>query len=358
MPEKFAMPMPPITGLSMSSPVISIIVPVYKTEKYIARCLESLVNQTLQDIEIICVVSPAGDNSLAICKLFAEKDDRLIIIIQQPQGLSAARNEGLLYARGRYIQFCDSDDYCEPSMCAKLYNAAIVTDADIIVSGIKPVYKQSSICNDFYYHVPFQGLCTITNKVFKKTNVFVWNKLFKKMLIFIYNIKFPKNLNCEDACFFFKYLMIAKSIYYIDEPLYCYVQHPGSLIELSSIPNAPRAMDHVYILNDISLFMHTWGLEKNQKSIFAWIVVVFTFLACWYGGRNIYHKAFATSIAIIKNEKLVISILEYCYLFPWYIYKIFCLTYNHPLPKRNMLFFLKAYLFFPYHTLKICFMDS
>jgi glycosyltransferase involved in cell wall biosynthesis len=337
----------------MSDPAISIIVPVYKTEKYIIRCLESLISQTFQNIEIICVVSPSEDNSLAICKSFAEKDNRLIIIIQQPQGLSAARNEGLLRACGEYIQFCDSDDYCEPDMCEKLYNAATITNADIIVSGIKPVYEDLPVHSDPYFRVPFCGLHKITGKVFKKTNVFAWNKLFKKLLITVYNIKFPHGLNCEDACFLFKYLMIAKSIYYIDEPLYCYIRHPGSLIELSSISNAPHAIDHIYILNDISLFIHTWGLEKKHKNVFAWILIVFTFLACRYGGRNTYRKAFGTGIAIIKNERLVIPVLEYCYLFPWYIYKIFRVSYNYPLPKRNIPFLLKAYFFFPYYALKI-----
>jgi glycosyltransferase involved in cell wall biosynthesis len=337
----------------MPDPAISIIVPVYKTERYIARCLESLVNQTFHNIEIICVVSSVEDNSLTICRSFTEKDDRVIVVTQQPQGLSVARNTGLLHAHGSYVQFCDSDDYCKPTMCEKLYRAAIATEADIIVAGIKPVYEDPPVCNDPYFNVPYQGFHKITNNVFKKTNVFAWNKLFKRLLITIYNIKFPEGLSCEDACFLFKYMMIAKSIYYIDEPLYYYVRHPNSLMELSSIPNAPRAMDHVYILNDISLFMHVWGLEKKYKGIFSRIIVVFTFLACLYSGKSVYRKILNISVTIIRNDKLTIHVFWYFYLIPWYIYKIFCVTYNRPVPKRTTWFLIKAHLLFPYYTFKI-----
>jgi glycosyltransferase involved in cell wall biosynthesis len=90
----------------VNRPSISIIVPVYKTEAYLSRCLDSLISQTFDAIEIICVVGISPDNSLAICETYAERDTRITVISQIPQGLSAARNEGLSHAKGLYIQFC------------------------------------------------------------------------------------------------------------------------------------------------------------------------------------------------------------------------------------------------------------
>ena len=111
---------------------VSIIVPVYNIEKYLAKCLDSLINQTLEDIEIICVNDGSTDNSAEILNEYAQKDCRIKIINQDNAGLSAARNTGINAANGEYIGYVDSDDWIDLNFYEKLYNAAKDTDADIV----------------------------------------------------------------------------------------------------------------------------------------------------------------------------------------------------------------------------------
>ena len=112
---------------------ISIIVPVYNVEKYLERCLDSLINQTLKDIEIICINDGSTDNSSEILKEYAKKDSRIIIINQNNQGISVARNNGMNKAKGKYIGFVDSDDWVDLDFFEKLYKAAEKHNAQIAV---------------------------------------------------------------------------------------------------------------------------------------------------------------------------------------------------------------------------------
>ena len=112
---------------------ISIIVPVYNTEKYLGVCLDSLISQTYKDIEIICVDDGSTDNSLQILNDYAAKDSRIKILTQKNQGPSVARNLGLEKAKGEYITFVDSDDWVSIDMCEKIYSKAIDTNADLVL---------------------------------------------------------------------------------------------------------------------------------------------------------------------------------------------------------------------------------
>jgi glycosyltransferase involved in cell wall biosynthesis len=288
----------------MTTPVISIIVPVYKTEKYIARCLESLVNQTFRDIEIICVNDGSPDNAPAVCADYAQKDSRIILLAQSNQGLSAARNTGLSHARGEYIQFCDSDDYYDTTMCEKLFSAIVASGADLAMAGTNIVYEDGIPAepgSEDYYWVKFKGLHKITSEVFQKTNVSVWNKIYRKKVIDEYDIRFPAGLNYEDACFSFKYLFVAKYIFYLDEPLYNYIRRTGSIMYISLYEKTPRAIDHVNILYDIEVFMEKHGLTRNYTSIFVWMIVSYANYAIWNGTEAIYQEVFEKCAGLLKE---------------------------------------------------------
>lgn len=125
-------------------PKVSIIVPAYNTEKYISKCLESLVNQTLKEIEIILIDDGSKDNTLNIAKSFMEKDSRIKIISQTNQKQGAARNQGMRVAKGEYIGFVDSDDWVDLDYFEKLYNSAKKYDTDIACAGYKRVKKCKS----------------------------------------------------------------------------------------------------------------------------------------------------------------------------------------------------------------------
>ena len=400
-------------------PIISIIVPIYKTEKYLNRCLESLINQTLQNIEIICVNDGSPDNALVICEEYAKKDSRIILLSQTNQGLSAARNTGLLHAHGKYIQFCDSDDFFDLKMCEKMYNAIISSGADIVVSGVNLVKEDTHFWgNEDYFRVPFLGISSISDTIFKQINVFAWNKIYKKDLIEKFNIIFPYGLHYEDAAFFFKYLMVSKTIYCINDQLYNYVCRSDSIMQTTSNSKPDYAIEHIYVIKDVAAFLDTHNFNKKFEQVFIWMILSYTHLACMHGGVKAYIKAFETGSVLLKsldfntimgeiysnddvlrlyalkkcdqdiyfsidknnrenerirdenqrlkdenqrlcrtfnkrfNASLFFLALRSCILFPWYIYNIFYMVYNNQPPRPSIKHFVKAYLFFPYYTLK------
>ena len=119
---------------------ISVIVPIYKVEKYLRRCIDSIINQTFKNIEIILVNDGSPDNCPKICEEYKNKDNRIIIINQENQGLSVARNSGIRIARGQYLVFIDSDDYIEEDMIEYLYEGIVKYDVDISCCGYVAVY--------------------------------------------------------------------------------------------------------------------------------------------------------------------------------------------------------------------------
>jgi glycosyltransferase involved in cell wall biosynthesis len=260
----------------LNLPITSIIVPIYDAEKYLPCCLESLINQTFKDIEIICVIDGSVDNSLEICENYKNMDSRIIIITQENQGPSAARNTGLLYARGKYIQFCDPDDSYSHNMCEELYNAISSSDADIITSGTRIIYDHIKVHHGEleYFRVKSQGLKSINEVAFRITDVSVWNKLFKKTIIDTYKINFPQGLIYEDACFFYKYLFMSKTIYYIPEHLYNYTRHDKSIMSNTYKKKISFAKNHLLIMENIKTFMMDKKLNTcYEKDLFLLILI-------------------------------------------------------------------------------------
>lgn len=120
--------------MEVITPIVSVIVPVYNTDKYLEECLESILNQTLKDIEIICIEDKSTDNSLQILKEFSKKDDRIIIIENdENRGISFNRNKGMAYAKGKYISFIDSDDKLDKDAYEKLYNFIEENHQDFVI---------------------------------------------------------------------------------------------------------------------------------------------------------------------------------------------------------------------------------
>ena len=119
----------------MRRPIVSVLVPVYNVEKYLPRCLESILQQTLSDIEVICVNDGSTDQSAQILENYAEIDKRIIVITKENGGLPSARNAALNKACGKYIGFVDSDDYIQPDMFEKLVNTAEKKSSDIVICG-------------------------------------------------------------------------------------------------------------------------------------------------------------------------------------------------------------------------------
>lgn len=190
---------------------ISIVIPVYNVEKYIQECIESLRCQTFQDFEIICVDDGSTDKTLGILRDFKLKDNRISILQQHHSGAGAARNNGIKLARGKYIQFLDSDDYFEPTMLQELYEHAEKFNADITVCSAKKVDEEGNIIESGNPNSPINLDITPLETPFSwkdyKKNIFCmfnvpsWNKLYLKDLITSNNLTFQNISCCNDVSF-------------------------------------------------------------------------------------------------------------------------------------------------------------
>lgn len=209
------------------NPKISVIIPVYNEEKYLSDCLDSIINQSLKDIEIICVDDGSTDRSAAILNRYKNNDFRVIVLAQCNQGAGVARNYGLSVAKGEYVAFLDSDDKFDETMLEKMYKAAIRDDLDIIVcrtdrfdnaTGVKE--EGSWTINDFLLpdHKPFNSL-EIANNFFETFVWWPWDKLYKKSFIDQMHIQFQNLRTTNDLFFVCAAVITAKKISYIDDIL-------------------------------------------------------------------------------------------------------------------------------------------
>ncbi len=215
---------------------ISIIIPIFNTEKWISRCLDSLIKQTLTDIEIICVNDGSTDNSLKILNEYAAIDNRIIVISQKnDKGPGKARNVAIKHASAPYIMFCDSDDWYEPNMCEIMYNTIKSEKVDVVSCHCKFEYenaatKKEEYRDKIYFNKDYNGKYKLTEKQFANTNVLLWEKIFRADIIKKYNIKFLHSNPHDDDSFWLEYAAVANSIYYIKDKLYHYFVRIGSIM--------------------------------------------------------------------------------------------------------------------------------
>ena len=210
---------------------VSVIVPVYNVEKYLKRCLNSLINQTLSDIDIICINDGSKDSSLQILEQYAQKDSRIVIYNQENSGLSVARNTGLEHASGEYIGFVDSDDWVDLDFYEKLYNSAKNNNADIAVADFirehpnkKP--KRLKLKEEKIYTTPEDKFMIC--KVHREGCV--WNKIYRTEFIHSINLKFVPKMYYEDRDFTIRSLYFSKKLVTTPNTYYRYFVNPKSIV--------------------------------------------------------------------------------------------------------------------------------
>ena len=194
---------------------VSILVPAYNAGKYISECLESIVNQTLSDIEIIVLDDGSTDNTGAIVKMYAEKDHRITVIHQDNSGIIKARKKLLEIASGEYVGFVDADDFIKPDMYEKMYRAAISQDADMVMCDYAFYPKKNRKKRKWY--TPYSGQ---VDSRFLDSNNQHWNKIVKRELIEKYEIA-KWHETCGEGAYTLV-LLFAKRIVSINEELYFY----------------------------------------------------------------------------------------------------------------------------------------
>lgn len=213
------------------NPLISVIVPVYKVEDVLVRCLDSLMRQSLSDIEIILVDDASPDRCGEICEEYARRDSRFKVFHHtENMGLSVARNTGIAQASAEYLMFADSDDYVHEDFCRLPYECAIQYQVDIVMfcaPRIDRIGKIKSLLNKKRNHsTGYKTKC----EALEICGAGAWNKLYRKSLFD--TIKFPEGYYYEDIGVIFKIILLADRFFYLDKELYYYCYRKGSIITL------------------------------------------------------------------------------------------------------------------------------
>ena len=219
--------------------LISIIVPIYNVEKYLEKCIESLLNQTYKNIEILLIDDGATDRCPQICDKYMEKDKRIKVIHKDNGGLSDARNVGIEIANGKYIGFVDSDDYVEKDMYEFLYKNIKENNADIAICGRyinNADGRQIIDANPNLFIIMDTKEALINLNSYKGFDMSACDKIYKKELF--ENIRFPFGKKCEDYYTMYKVFDKANKIIYNSNPKYHYFQRENSISRNSYISNA------------------------------------------------------------------------------------------------------------------------
>lgn len=226
---------------------VSVIIPVYNVEPYLRECLNSVINQTLKNIEIICIDDSSTDNSLEILQEYAAKDQRFKIITQQNQGQGIARNKGIDLAQGEYIQFIDPDDWVETDMLEKLYSFANKKSANVVrfnhsvynnYSGkLKKSDFAKQVKNNFNYDLtqtPYYNWRELKSGCLTDLGLWTWTYFYNANFIKDNDIRFAPGKHSEDHLFANGAILLAPQVDFLNEYLYFYRIRPGSACNTQS----------------------------------------------------------------------------------------------------------------------------
>ena len=243
------------------TPLLSIIVPVYNVEQFLQKCIDSILAQTMTDFELILINDGSPDRCGEICDEYAVKDSRIIVIHQQNQGVSAARNAGLNVAKGEYIGFVDPDDWIDKNMYKEMINAAQQENADVVVCGVNYYdlnfkFIRNDLSNSKVYDNEHMLL-----ELFGTPNRFggmCWNKVFLRESI--QGVKFPVGIKyCEDWTAVLDFLICCNKLVQISNHYYNVLERTGSATRIGVI------VYYNIIHNGQIVFSHTKSLSKNIR---------------------------------------------------------------------------------------------
>jgi glycosyltransferase involved in cell wall biosynthesis len=301
----------------MQKPKISIILPVYNVAPYLRQSLDSIIGQTLKDIEIICIDDGSTDGSGEILDEYREKDERIKVKHKKNAGTGAARNDGLKLATGECIGFVDPDDWILPNMYERLYNILQEKELDIVMFTPDVYNDKTKKHEGFLYFQDSNFPKTLDNRIFNKDDISpfsypmcVWNKLYRKQLFDDNKIDFAEGLDFEDHKVIFKSLFTAKRIYFIREKLYVYRHsREGSILS----DNDTRMFDHIKIYDIVeNILKETNNWEKFHLDFLRYkvhnILYYYTMIKDEY--KEEYYNKMVKSLQATKMSEEEINILN------------------------------------------------
>jgi len=244
---------------------VSVIVPVYNVEQYLAKCLDSLVNQTLEDIEIVVINDGTKDHSQDIIDQYAAKyPDKIKSYIKENGGISSVRNYGLKVAQGEYIGFVDSDDYVELNMYELLYENAKKHDANVSVADFWFTYEDHETV---YHDYPYQS----DKEMLTRLYAVLWNKIYKKSYLDQMDFDFPEGYRFEDASYLYHLAMHYDNYVFIDTPVLHYVQRATSITNTHN----SKVKDAVYMLCDLLKYYQKHGKDQYYHEELEYLFIKF-----------------------------------------------------------------------------------
>ena len=263
---------------------MSVIVPLYNVEKYLRQCLDSILAQTYQNLEIILVDDGSTDSSAEICRGYCEKDERFRLFRKENSGASGARNYGLDHARGEYIYFLDSDDEILPSAIDKLVNCAVENSADLVFFEAKTKNEDGTALSGKYdYHrqyspdMPYRMMEEMT--AHKEFHVGIWLFLLEKKLLDDNNLRFREGIISEDMIMVYQLFSLAKRGAHVHEYLYIRRYRPDSVTTSAMTEKNYVSASAVY--HDVSAFRKTLPAGKQTPG---------QLIRCSYLVLNVYRQ--------------------------------------------------------------------
>ena len=245
---------------------VSVIVPIYKVEKYIHRCIDSILKQTYSNLEVILVDDGSPDNCGEIADEYASKDQRVVVVHKENGGLSDARNAGMKYINGEFIVFVDSDDWIEKNMIERMVHTSLKYKADVVQSAFYYAYDDKRLLDNRYSSTKDEPVILdnrslmyelVTNE---KVKNFAWGKLYKARLI--QDIPFKKGVLFEDVFWAHKVMHRVDTYVMIHEPLYHYYQREDSIVATYT----PKNLDILKGLKERHIFIEKYYEELTDES--------------------------------------------------------------------------------------------
>lgn len=254
-----------------------VIIPVYKVEKYLAKCLDSVVNQTFRNLSIICVNDGSPDTCGEILQHYSEMDNRIHVITTENRGLSAARNAALEYVntlinhsstKEEFISFVDSDDYLEVDAYDRLLSC-FSFDIDLVSFGYTAVDSMGKSIREFKPNgLGLTGACSVTRDVFSSIVPSVWSKIFRAELIFKNNIRFPEGVLYEDNYFTMAYLIFTRNIFFSNCKFYNYLVREDSIMGFTSAKKSGCVISFILLSEHFLSFLRNNNLFEQFNDVF------------------------------------------------------------------------------------------
>ena len=304
---------------------ISIIVPVYNTEKYLDRCISSIIRQTFRDIEILLINDGSNDNSLEILQRYSNADDRIAIVNQVNKGLSSARNTGIKVSKGTYIMHVDSDDWIEPDMCEILYKEAKIFSADIVTSNVYFDYFNKTIIKKEPYKKINNFREYLLAFTIKRGLNSIWNKLIKRDLYTLNNIEHYEDISLgEDSSTLLRLIPFANIIISVDKAFYHYDIKSSSMTGNKE----KKIMEYIQALSKVENFYKKHNISTDLFTLLRLKIAYINLYGNIHSNLNEYKQMkkyfFADIKSIISNKHFNKLCIKYkCFVIMCLIIKKF-----------------------------------